>query len=109
MKSDALSTEARLYLKEVVQEELRKMLVFFFLLVVFEDYVCRFWTYNWNFCCILYCVYCLYPKDNDKNGSDIENTVPRNKRKREEENEEVVGDESATKKSRLRSNSSEGT
>lgn len=71
VKSDALSTEARLYLKEVVQEELRKML------------------------------------ENDENGSDIENTMPRNKRKREEENEEVVGDESITKKSRLRSNSSE--
>lgn len=35
--------------------------------------------------------------------------MPRNKRKREEENEEMVDDKSIVKKSRLRSNSSEGT
>lgn len=35
--------------------------------------------------------------------------MPQNKRKREEESEEVVADECVAKKSRLRSNSSEGT
>lgn len=34
--------------------------------------------------------------------------MPRNKRKREEENEETVDDKSIVKKSRLHSNSSEG-
>lgn len=45
VKSDAFSTEARLYLKEVVQEELRKMLVFF-LLLIFENDLGGFWTFN---------------------------------------------------------------
>lgn len=48
-------------------------------------------------------------QDNDHNGSDVENRVPQNKRKREDDNEETVGDESIAKKTRLRSNSSEGT
>lgn len=47
-------------------------------------------------------------QDNDSIGSVVEDRVPQSKRKREEENEETVGDESIAKKSRLRSNSSEG-
>lgn len=55
VKSDSLSAEARLYLKEVVQKELMKMLVISF--VIFEDFLHRDCTLNLNSCCILHCVY----------------------------------------------------